>query len=73
MNIAAQDKNGKLLKEGDVVLHGTVGAKYRVLNAHETARGETLVQLMPMTNQAWMWVNEKDIELDATYEKTDKV
>lgn len=73
MNITVQDKNGKPLKEGDVVLHGTVGAKYRVLNAHENARGETLVQLIPMTNQAWMWVNEKDIELDTAYEKGTKI
>lgn len=68
MNITALDKNGKTLKEGDIVLHETAGARYRVLNAFENARGETLVQLMPMTGQAWMWVDEKELELDTTYE-----
>lgn len=69
MNITAIDKNGNTIKEGDIVLHGTAGARYRVLNAFENARGETLVQLMPMTGQAWMWMPEKDIELDTSYEK----
>lgn len=67
MNVTATDKNGTILKEGDVVMHGSVGARYRVSNAFENARGETQVQIMPMTGQAWMWVSEKDIELDPEY------
>jgi len=70
MNIIVTDKNGKQLALGDIVEHGNVGAKYRVTNADENARGETLIQITPLTGQAWMWVRESEITLIKKYEKS---
>lgn len=69
MNLIITDKNGRQLALGDIVEHGSVGATYRVTNADENARGETLVQVTPLTGQAWMWVRENEIKLIKKYEK----
>lgn len=69
MNIPLVDKNGVSIKQGDIVIHGDVGARYVVLNGFEMARGETMVQIAPMTGQAWMYVKEVDITKDLENEK----